>query len=71
MVELLAERDLVSGARTHWDIVPEVQITLNKRQHVRANIGFRAPLNNTAGRPTQLAFYLLWDFFDGGLREGW
>ena len=71
MVELIADRELVTGARTNWDIVPEVQITLNKRQHVRANIGIRTPMNNTAGRSTQLAFYLLWDFFDGGLREGW
>lgn len=71
MVEFIADRELVAGARTHWDIVPEVQITLNKRQHVRANIGLRTPLNNTAGRSTQLSFYVLWDFFDGGLREGW
>lgn len=71
MVEFIADRDLESGARTNWDIVPEVQITLNQRQHVRLNVGLRTPMNNTAGRPTSLGFYLLWDFFDGGLREGW
>ena len=71
MVEFIADRDLESGAVTNWDIVPEVQISLNKRQHVRLNIGVRTPMNNTASRPTQLAFYVLWDFFDGGLREGW
>jgi hypothetical protein len=71
MVEFLAERELVAGHKTEWEIVPEVQFTLNKRQHVRANIGYRTPLNNRAGRPSFLAFYILWDFFDGGLREGW
>ena len=71
IVEFIADRDLGSGARTNWDIVPEMQITLNKRQHVRLNVGVRTPMNNTAGRSTQLAFYVLWDFFDGGLREGW
>lgn len=71
MVEFLAERDLQAGAPTDWDIVPEMQVTLNKRQHVRLNVGVRTPMNNTAGRSTQLAFYVLWDFFDGGLLEGW
>jgi len=71
MVEFLADRDLISGAVTNWDIVPEVQVTLNKRQHVRLGFGVRTPLNNTAGRSTQIAIYALWDFFDGGLREGW
>ncbi len=71
IVEFLADRDLVSGEKTNWDIVPEMQVTLNKRQHVRLGIGVRTPMNNTAGRSTQIAIYALWDFFDGGLREGW
>lgn len=71
MTELLADRDLETGARTTWDIVPEMQITLSRRQHVRLNIGVRRPIINSAGRTTQVMFYLLWDFFDGGLREGW
>jgi len=71
MVEFLADRDLESGAKTNWDMVPQMQIALNKRQHVRLNVGVRSPLNNTAGRPTQVVFYLLWDWFDGGFRDGW
>ena len=71
MLEFLVGRDLVSGARTNWDLLPEVQVSLNKRHHVRANVGVRRPVNNTAGRPTQLMFYVLWDWFDGGLLEGW
>jgi hypothetical protein len=71
MVEFLSDRELENGAATDWDIVPEFQVTLSKRQHIRANFGVRTPLNNRNGRSTQLAFYVLWDFFDGGLREGW
>lgn len=71
MVEFLADRELVTGTRTNWDIAPGFQVTLNKRQHVRLAVGVRTPMNNTAGRSTQLALYALWDFFDGGLREGW
>ena len=71
IVELLADRAFDTGARTTWDIVPQLQVTLNKRQHVRLNVGVRRPLNNTDGRATQLVFYTLWDFFDGDLRDGW
>jgi mono/diheme cytochrome c family protein len=71
MVEFIADRDFETDSRTNWDIIPQVQVALNRRQHVRLNVGVRTPLNNTAGRDTQLIFYVLWDFFDGGLREGW
>ena len=71
MVELLADRELLSGDRTNWDLLPQIQVTLSKRQHIRANIGVRFPVNNTNSRSTQVMFYLLWDWFDGGLREGW
>jgi hypothetical protein len=48
-----------------------MQMSLNKRHHVRANFGVRTPMNNTAGRSTQVMFYVLWDWFDGGIRDGW
>jgi mono/diheme cytochrome c family protein len=71
MLELLAERDLASGATTHWDALPEFQVTLNRRQHVRAALGYRVPLNDTAERAREVIFYFMWDWFDGGLTEGW
>ena len=71
MVEVLAARELESGAITHWDIVPQFQVTLNTRQHVRFNLGWRTPLNDRRGRSSSLVFYFLWDWFDGGLRDGW
>jgi hypothetical protein len=48
-----------------------MQVSLSKRQHVFLNFGVRTPANNRTGRATQVMFYVLWDFFDGGLREGW
>ena len=71
MVEFLADRDLSTGAKTNWDVVPEMQVTISRRQHIRANLGVRTPMTNTTGRPVQLMFYLLWDWGDGKLTEGW
>ncbi len=71
MLEVLAKRDLGAGAVTDWDVIPEFQVTLNRRQHIRAAVGFQLPLNDTAGRPKQIIAYVLWDWFDGGLLEGW
>lgn len=71
MIELLASRELVSGEEINWDVVPEIQVTLNKRQHIMFNIGVRIPVNNTSGRYVSVAAYLLWDWFDGGFFEGW
>ena len=71
VVELLAARELESGATTHWDLLPQMQITLNRRQHIMINVGVRVPLNDRSGRQTQLITYFLWDWFDGGLFDGW
>ena len=71
MVELTAGREFASDADIQYSVVPQIQITLNKRQHIMFNIGLRAPLNNRDVRKTQLVFYLLWDWFDGTLFEGW
>jgi mono/diheme cytochrome c family protein len=71
MVELLADRELVRGERINWDLLPQVHVTLSKRQHIMANFGVRFPLTNAGARTTEIMFYLLWDWFDGGLREGW
>jgi mono/diheme cytochrome c family protein len=71
MIELLADREIASGEQINWDILPQFQVTLSRRQHIRANFGVRLPLNDFGPRPTQLCFYLMWDWFDGGLRDGW
>lgn len=71
MLEVILDRELGDGARTDVDLLPQFQVTLNRRQHVRANVGLQVPVSGTPDRPRRLVFYLLWDWFDGGLLEGW
>jgi len=71
MVEFVADRDLVDRARNNWDVVPQMQVTISRRQHIRASLGFRKPFTNVAGRQSQVVFYILWDWGDGKLTEGW
>ena len=71
MVEFLAWRDLADGAATRLDLVPQVQVALNTRQHILLNVGVRVPAVNRAGRSTEVVAYLLWDWFDGGFLDGW
>lgn len=70
MVEMLGSKELESGTEVHWDIVPQMQVTLNKRQHIMLNVGYRIPVDD-AGRDSQFMVYILWDWFDGGFFEGW
>ena len=71
MLEVLGARPLAGGATTDWDLVPQVQITLNARQHLRVNGGVRLPVNDRSERSPAVIFYFLWDWFDGGLFDGW
>ena len=71
MVEFLADREFTPGARTNWDALPEMQVTVSRRQHVRVGFGVREPFTNTQGRTPQVVFYLLWDRADGKLWNGW
>jgi hypothetical protein len=36
-----------------------------------ANLGVRIPVTDADVRQTQVLFYLLWDWFDGGFFAGW
>lgn len=71
IIEAVATRDLVNHATTDWDVVPQFQVTISRRQHIRGDLGVSVPVNNTAGRPIMLRLYFLWDRADGGLFEGW
>lgn len=71
MVELLGSRDFKQGAGNDWDVLPEMQVSISPRQHVRAAVGVREPFTNTRGRTPQVEFYVLWDWADGKLWEGW
>lgn len=69
MTELIVAKS--TGATAQWDIVPQMQISLSKLQHVLMNVGVRVPVTQREGRTTQVLTYVLWDWFDGGLFEFW
>ena len=71
MLEVLAAHEHEPGGQTQWDLVPQMQVSLNTRQHILLGVGLRIPVNNAGPRTTQVMFYLLWDWFDGGIRDGW
>jgi hypothetical protein len=71
MVELLGSRALTAGVRVDWDVLPQMQVSLSKRQHVLINAGYRFPLNSAVQRQGAFLVYLLWDWFDGGFFSGW
>ena len=71
MLEFITNRDFVTGASTDIDLIPEVQVTLSQRQHVRGLVGVQLPVTNRTERPKQIGFYILWDWFDGSLFGGW
>jgi mono/diheme cytochrome c family protein len=71
MLELLAAREIVSGAHPEWDIVPQMQVSLSDRQHVLMSVGVDVPVNARKERGSSVLMYLLWDWFDGSLFDGW
>jgi hypothetical protein len=71
MIEVLAAREIVSGAKPEWDLLPQMQVSLSDRQHVLIDVGVRVPVNERAGRGASVLAYLLWDWFDGTLFDGW
>ena len=71
MIEVLAARELEGGARIAWDVAPQLQVTLSRRQHVMLSVGVRVPVSERAGRSPAVLSYLLWDWYDGGLFKGW
>ena len=63
--------NFAEGTATTWDILPQMEVTISKRQHIRADVGVRVPVSNTAGRQIQVLFYVLWDWQEGKFTEGW
>ena len=71
MIEVVAAHEIGADEGTQWDLVPQVQVTLSRRQHIMVNAGVRFAVNDRAERSVQVLTYVLWDWFDGGLFEGW
>lgn len=71
MVEILGARTLATGARVEWDVLPGLRVTINQRQHVRLGLGVRLPVTDAGPRSPTAMTYLLWDWYEGGLTQGW
>ena len=71
MVEVIGARELESGAAPEWDIAPQMQVTLSRRQHIMISGGVRIPVNERDERHATVIAYFLWDWYDGGLWDGW
>jgi hypothetical protein len=71
MLEVVAAREVEDDASVAWDVVPQLQVSLSRRQHVLLNVGVQIPVNGRQDRPTRVLCYLLWDWFDGGFLSGW
>ncbi len=69
MVEVLMAKPQRGPAE--WDVVPQVQVSLSKLQHVLLSVGARFPVNERDGRKPQVLTYVLWDWFDGGFLQFW
>jgi len=69
MLEVLAAKP--ERSPTEWDLVPQMQISLSKLQHILFSVGVRVPMNERDERKPQVLTYFLWDWFDGGLLEFW
>lgn len=70
MLEVVGSSDF-GYEEPSWTLLPQMQVSLSRRQHVRMNVGVGVPVNRRDERATQIVFYVLWDWFDGGLFEGW
>ena len=71
MLEVLGKMELAEGAEPEWDLAPQVQISLNTRQHMALGLAARIPVEPDNDRPIGVWAYFLWEWFDGGLGEGW
>jgi len=70
MVELVARREIEFGERVRLDVLPELHVTLSRRQHIMASGGISIPLTLRSRSPIMMGS-LLWDWAQGGLFSGW
>ena len=78
--EFVTTRNLASHQNYTLTVVPQFQVTVSKRQHMRLGVGVNIPVIKGPPNPgiiinpvntQQLTFYWLWDTFDGGIFQGW
>lgn len=59
------------GGLSTVDLVPQMQVSLSKLQHILVSGGVSIPTTNRDGRHPQVLAYFLWDWADGGLTQYW
>src|SRR6266850_1923372 len=69
MTEVLWSKD--RGGKSVVDVVPQMQVSLSKLQHILLSVGVSVPATQREGRHPQFLTYFLWDWFDGGLFQYW
>jgi mono/diheme cytochrome c family protein len=69
MTEVLVAK--AKGSAVEYDVVPQMQVSLSKLQHILLSVGVRVPLTQRPTRTPELVSYFLWDWFDGGLFQFW
>jgi mono/diheme cytochrome c family protein len=70
IVEILSSREFEFGESASLALLPQMQVTLSRRQHVKFDGGLRIPLNRR-GPNAAVMMSLRWDWFEGGLFSGW
>jgi hypothetical protein len=70
MIELLGTHELAFAEPVFWDLLPELQVALSRRQHISVSGGVRVPLNLRSRSPAVMMSFL-WDWYHGGLFSGW
>ena len=72
IVELLATREFVVGEPELTEVLPQLRVTLSRRHHVAVNGGVRVPFTVPAAvRRSSLMAAIFWDWYEGGLFDGW
>jgi mono/diheme cytochrome c family protein len=69
MTEILWSKQ--KGGKSVVDVVPQMQVSLTKLQHILLSVGVSVPVTERDGRHPQFLTYFLWDWFDGKLTQYW
>jgi hypothetical protein len=69
MTEIIWSKE--KGASSVIDVVPQMQVSLSKLQHILIDVGVSIPASQRDGRHPEFLMYFLWDWFDGGLFQYW
>jgi hypothetical protein len=70
MAEILWSKESHGGPNV-VDVVPQMQVSLSKMQHVLLSVGTSVPVTEREGRHPQFLTYIVWDWFEGGLFQFW